>query len=285
MEALYILVILAVGVIVTLYKGINIVPQGEEWLVERLGKFTRTLRPGLNIIIPYIEAVRQKITTRDIILDIPQQEVITRDNAVILTNAVAFIRVTKPENALYGVEDFRLAIQQLIMTTLRSILGEMSLDEALSNRETIKTKLKEQIIDDVADWGVTVKSVEIQDINPSQSMQASMERQAAAERERRAIETTAEGNKNAAILEADGKLAAAQREAKAQILLANASAQAIKMISDNIQDKELPAMFLLGDRYINSLEKISQSSNSKFVIYPADLQGAIKGMLGNVFKK
>jgi regulator of protease activity HflC (stomatin/prohibitin superfamily) len=285
MEALNILVILVIAVIVTLYKGINIVPQGEEWLVERLGKFSRTLNPGLNIIIPYIESVRQKITTRDIILDIPQQEVITRDNAVILTNAVAFVRVTKPENALYGVEDFRLAIQQLIMTTLRSILGEMTLDEALSNREQIKTRLKDQIVDDVADWGVTVKSVEIQDINPSPSMQASMERQAAAERERRAIETTAEGNKNAAILEADGKLAAAEREAKAQIALANASAEAIRMISDNIQDKELPAMFLLGDRYINSLEEISKSANSKFVIYPADLQGAIKGMLGNVFKK
>ncbi len=285
MEALNILVILAIAVVVTLYKGINIVPQGEEWLVERLGKFSRTLKPGLNIIVPYIEAVRQKITTRDIILDIPQQEVITRDNAVILTNAVAFVRVTTPENALYGVEDFRLAIQQLIMTTLRSILGEISLDEALSNREQIKTRLKDQIVDDVADWGVTVKSVEIQDINPSPSMQASMERQAAAERERRAIETTAEGNKNAAILEADGKLAAAEREAKAQIALANASAEAIRLISDNIQDKELPAMFLLGDRYINSLEEISKSANSKFVIYPADLQGAIKGMLGNVFKK
>jgi len=285
MEALNVVVILAILVVVTLYKGINIVPQGEEWLVERLGKFSRVLKPGLNIIVPYIDAVRQKITTRDIILDIPQQEVITRDNAVILTNAVAFVRVTKPENALYGVEDFRIAIQQLIMTTLRSILGEMTLDEALSNREHIKTKLKDAIIDDVADWGVTVKSVEIQDINPSASMQESMERQAAAERERRAIETTAEGNKNAAILEADGKLAAAEREAKAQIVLANASAEAIKMISDNIQDKELPAMFLLGDRYINSLEKISQSANSKFVIYPADLQGAIKGMLGNVFKK
>ena len=285
MEALNILVILAIAVIVTLYKGINIVPQGEEWLVERLGKFSRTLRPGLNIIVPYIEAVRQRITTRDIILDIPQQEVITRDNAVILTNAVAFVRVTTPENALYGVEDFRLAIQQLIMTTLRSILGEMTLDEALSNREQIKTRLKDQIVDDVADWGVTVKSVEIQDINPSPSMQASMERQAAAERERRAIETTAEGNKNAAILEADGKLEAAKREAQAQIALANASAEAIKMISDNIQDKELPAMFLLGDRYISSLEQISKSQNSKFVIYPADLQGAIKGMLGNVFKK
>lgn len=285
MEVLNVVIILAALVVVTLYKGINIVPQGEEWLVERLGKFSRVLKPGLNLIVPYIEAVRQRITTRDIILDIPQQEVITRDNAVILTNAVAFIRVTKPENALYGVEDFRMAIQQLIMTTLRSILGEMTLDEALSNREHIKTKLKDAIIDDVADWGVTVKSVEIQDINPSQSMQASMERQAAAERERRAIETTAEGNKNPAILEADGKLAAAEREAKAQITLANASAEAIRMISENIQDKELPAMFLLGDRYINSLEEISKSPNSKFVIYPADLQGAVKGMLGNVFKK
>jgi regulator of protease activity HflC (stomatin/prohibitin superfamily) len=285
MEALNIVVILVIGLIVTLYKGINIVPQGEEWVVERLGKFSRTLNPGLNIIVPYIEAVRQRITTRDIILDIPEQEVITRDNAVILTNAVTFIRVTNPRDALYGIEDFRLAIQQLVMTTLRSILGEMTLDEALSNRDQIKTRLKDQIVDDVADWGVTVKSVEIQDIAPSPSMQASMERQAAAERERRAIETTAEGNKNAAILEADGKLEAAKREAQAQIALANASAEAIRMISENIKDQELPAMFLLGDRYINSLEQISKSDNSKFVIYPADLQGAIKGMLGNVFKK
>jgi len=284
-QSLLILLILAAGVVITLYKGINIVPQGEEWVVERLGKYSRTLRPGLNIILPYIEKVRTQITTRDIILDIPQQEVITKDNAVILTNAVAFIRVTKPQDAIYGVEDFRMAIQQLIMTTLRSILGEMKLDEALSNRDMIKSRLKDQIIDDVADWGVTVKSVEIQDINPSSSMQASMERQAAAERERRAIETTAEGNKNAAILEADGKLAAAEREAQAQIALANASAEAIGKISNSIQGQELPAMFLLGDRYINSLEKISQSDNSKFVIYPADLQGAIKGMLGDAFKR
>ena len=285
MELLNIVIILVIALIVTLYKGINIVPQGEEWVVERLGKFSRTLNPGLNIIVPYIESIRQRITTRDIILDIPQQEVITRDNAVILTNAVTFIRVTNPRDALYGIEDFRLAIQQLVMTTLRSILGEMTLDEALSNREVIKTRLKDQIVDDVADWGVTVKSVEIQDIAPSASMQASMERQAAAERERRAIETTAEGNKNAAILEADGKLEAAKREAQAQIALANASAEAIRMISENIKDQELPAMFLLGDRYISSLEQISKSENSKFVIYPADLQGAIKGMLGNVFKK
>jgi len=284
-QTLNILIVLVVVVVVTIYKGIKIVPQGEEWLVEKLGKFSRTLHPGLNIIIPYIESIREKVSTRDIILDVPQQEVITKDNAVILTNAIAFIRVTNPVDAIYGVEDFRLAIVNLIMTTLRSIIGEMKLDEALSNREHIKSKLKEQIVDDVSDWGVTVKSVEIQDISPSRSMQESMERQAAAERERRAIETTAEGNKNAAILEAEGKLQAAKKEAEAQVALADASSKAIEMISQKVGDKELPAMFLLGDRYINALENLSKSQNSKFVIYPADLQEAIKGLMGNVLKR
>ena len=285
MEGLNLLVILAIAVVVTLYKGIKIVPQGEEWIVEKLGKFSRTLQPGLNLIIPFIEDIRQRISTRDIIMDIPQQEVITKDNAVIRTNAVAFVRVTNPKDALYGVEDFKLAITNLIMTTLRSIIGEMKLDEALSNREMIKARLKEAIIDDVADWGVTVKSVEIQDINPSGSMQDSMERQAAAERERRAIETTAEGNKNAAILEAQGKLEAAKLEAEAQVALAQASASALEMIADATEGKELSAMFLLGDRYINSLENMSKSPNSKFVVYPADIQATIKGMLGSVFNK
>lgn len=285
MEGLNILVILVIGVIVTLYQGIKIVPQGEEWVIEKLGKFSRTLKPGLNLIVPYIDTVRQRISTRDIIMDIPQQEVITKDNAVIRTNAIAFVRVTNPKDALYGVEDFKLAIASLIMTTLRSIIGEMKLDEALSNREMIKARLKDGIIDDVSDWGVTVKSVEIQDINPSPSMQDSMERQAAAERERRAIETTAEGNKNAAILEAQGKLEASKLEAQAQVALANASAKAMQMIAQATDGKELPAMFLLGDRYINTLDKMTQSPNSKFVIYPADIQGAIKGMLGSVLKK
>ncbi len=279
-----ILVVFIMGIIITLYKGIKIVPQGEEWIIQKLGKFNRTLQPGLNVIVPFVDSVRAKISTRDIIMDIPQQEVITKDNAVIRTNAIAFVRVTNPKDALYGVEDFKLAISNLIMTTLRSIIGEMKLDEALSNREMIKAKLKDNIIDDVADWGVTVKSVEIQDINPSGSMQDSMERQAAAERERRAIETTAEGNKNAAILEARGKLEASKLEAEAQIALANASASAIEMISDAVQGKELPAMFLLGDRYINTLESMSKSPNAKFIVYPADIQASIKGILGSVFK-
>ncbi|NPA51139.1 MAG: SPFH/Band 7/PHB domain protein [Epsilonproteobacteria bacterium] len=267
-------------IILTLYKGIKIVPQGEEWVVERLGRYHKTLKPGLNLLIPYLDSIRAKVSTRDIILDIPEQEVITKDNAVILTNAVAFVRVTKPQDAIYGVENFKEAIINLVMTTLRSIIGEMSLDEALSSREVIKNRLKEQVIDDVADWGVTIKSVEIQDISPSPSMQKAMEQQAAAERERRAIETMAEGKKNAAILEADGKLEAAKREAQAQIALAQASAKAIEEITNSIKDRELPALFLLGDRYINNLEKLSASQNSKIIIYPADIQEALKGLLG-----
>jgi len=284
MISLYLFGVFAAVVIITLYKGIKVVPQGEEWVIERLGKFSRTLSPGLNLIIPYIDGVRFRMTTRDIILDVPQQEVITMDNAVILTNAIAFVRVTRPQDAVYGVEDFRLAIVNLVMTTLRSIIGEMKLDEALSNRDTIKARLKEQIIDDVSDWGVTVKSVEIQDISPSPSMQKAMEQQAAAERERRAVVTKAEGNKNAVILEAQGKLEAAKLEAQAQVALATASAEAISRISNSIQERELPAMFLLGDRYIAALEKLGQSPNGKFVVYPADVQQAIKGMLGGVFK-
>ncbi len=279
------LIVLLFVVIITLFAGIKIVPQGEEWVIERLGKYHKILHPGFNVIIPYMDTVRQKISTRDIILDIPQQEVITKDNAVILTNAIAFVRVTNPRDAIYGIEDFKRAIQNLIMTTLRSIIGEMKLDEALSNRDIIKAKLKDQIIDDAADWGVTVKSVEIQDITPSDSMQDAMEQQAAAERERRAVETRAEGSKNAMILESQGKLEAARLEATAQVALSEASAQAIKNVSEAIEDKELPTMFLLGDRYINTLEKMTASPNSKFVVYPADLQGAIKGMLGSVLKK
>jgi len=254
MEIFYILLFLIGAIVYTMYKGVNIVPQGEEWVIERLGKFNRTITPGLNIITPFLDTIKVRIDTRDIILDVEKQEVITLDNVVIITNAVAFIRVTNPRDAIYGVEDYKLAISQLVKTTLRSIIGEMSLDDALSSREQIKTKLKSQILDDVADWGITVKSIEIQDINPSDSMQASMERQAAAERERRAVETQAEGLKNAAILEAQGKLEAAKREAEAQVALATASSEAIKRLGEAMQGGELPAMFLLGDRYIDAME-------------------------------
>ena len=220
-----------VFVAVTIAKGVRIVPQGEEWIVERLGKYHGTLKPGLNIVIPYLDKIAYQLVTKDIILDVQEQEVITRDNAVILTNAIAFIKVTDPVKAVYGVTDFSEAIRNLIMTTLRSIVGEMELDEALSSRDKIKARLRESIADEAVDWGLTVKSVEIQDIKPSQSMQKAMEMQAAAERERKAVVTRSEGAKQSAILEAEARLESAKRDANAQVMLAEASAEAIRRIT------------------------------------------------------
>jgi len=171
-------------VIVAIIKGVRIVPQGEEWVVERLGKFAGVLNPGLHVINPLFTKVSYKVTTKDIILDVPEQEVITRDNAVILANAVAFIKVSNIERAVYGIENFREAMRNMVQTSLRSIIGGMDLNQALTSRDRIKAELKSAIADEALDWGLTVKSVEIQDIKPSSNMQDAMERQAAAERER-----------------------------------------------------------------------------------------------------
>ncbi|MBV1873494.1 MAG: SPFH/Band 7/PHB domain protein, partial [Gammaproteobacteria bacterium] len=218
---------LALGVvaliIISVAQGVRQVPQGNKWVIERLGKFNRCLNPGLNFIIPYVDKVAYRLTTKDIVLDIPSQEVITKDNAVLVTNAVAYINILSPEKAVYGVEDYNLAIRTLVQTSLRSILGEMTLDDALSSRDYIKSKLKTAISEDIADWGITLKTVEIQDINPSGTMQQAMEEQASAERQRRATVTRADGDKQAAILQAEGKLEASKRQAEAQIILAKSS--------------------------------------------------------------
>ena len=267
-------------VAVTIAKGVRIVPQGEEWIVERLGKYHGTLKPGLNIVIPYIDKIAYQLVTKDIILDVQEQEVITRDNAVILTNAIAFVKVTDPVKAVYGVTDFSEAIRNLIMTTLRSIVGEMELDEALSSRDKIKARLRESIADEAVDWGLTVKSVEIQDIKPSQSMQKAMEMQAAAERERKAVVTRAEGAKQSAILEAEARLESAKRDANAQVMLAEASAEAIRRVSAAIGEQTGPMSYLLGEKYIAALERMGEKDNAKVVVLPADLQEAVKGLFG-----
>lgn len=269
-------------VAITIAKGVRLVSQGEEWVVERLGKYHATLRPGLNILVPYLDRVAYKLITKDIILDVQQQEVITRDNAVILTNAIAFVKVTDPVKAVYGVTDFSEAIRNLIMTTLRSIVGEMELDEALSSRDKIKARLRESIADEAVDWGLTVKSVEIQDIKPSESMQRAMEMQAAAERERKAMVTRAEGEKQAAILEADARLESARRDASAQVMLAEASAESIRRISTSIGTETTPMLYLLGEKYLAALEKMGESDASKIVVLPADLQETLRGLVGRL---
>lgn len=266
--------------LVTIGQGVRQVPQGYKWVVQRLGKYYTTLNPGLNFIIPYIDAVAHKVTTKDMVLDIPSQEVITQDNAVLVTNAVAYINIVSPEKAVYGVEDYVIAIQTLVQTSLRSIVGEMALDDALSSRDHIKAKLKAAISDDIADWGITLKTVEIQDINPSGTMQRAMEEQAAAERARRATVTRADGDKQAAILKAEGELEASKREAEAQVILAEASKTAITLVTTAIGEKELPVVYLLGEKYISSLQQLSQSENSKMVVFPADIPAALQGMMG-----
>lgn len=267
-------------IIFTAAMGVRQVPQGNKWVIERLGKFNLSLQPGLNFIIPYVDKVAYKVTTKDIVLDIPSQEVITKDNAVLVTNAVAYINILSPEKAVYGVEDYQLAIRTLVQTSLRSILGEMSLDDALSSRDHIKAKLKAAISDDIADWGITLKTVEIQDINPSGTMQHAMEEQASAERQRRATVTRADGDKQATILEAEGKLEASRREAEAQIVLAKSSQRAIEFVTEAIGDRELPVTYLLGEKYIQSIEKLSESPNAKSVVFPADIPAAIQGLMG-----
>ena len=282
MDTLIVTAVFVILVIITLSLGVRIVPQGKKYVVQRLGKFHGTIGPGLNLIIPYIDAIAYKVTTKDIVLDIPSQEVITRDNAVIIANAVAYINIVAPEKAVYGVENYEIAIQTLVQTSLRSIVGEMDLDDALSSREQIKAKLKIAISDDIADWGITLKTVEIQDINPSDTMQKAMEEQAAAERERRATVTRAEGEKTAAILEAEGRLEASRRDAKAKVVLAEASQIAIQKVTDVIQNHELPVMYLLGEKYIDSISTMASSENASIVLLPGDLPASVRSLLGTM---
>lgn len=273
-------IIFVVLAIITLYSTVILVPQGYKYIVQRLGKYHATLAPGMNFIIPFMDKVAYKVTTKDIVLDIPSQEVITRDNAVLVMNAVAYINITTPVKAVYGIEDYTWAIQNLVQTSLRSIVGEMNLDDALSSRDHIKAQLKNAISDDISDWGITLKTVEIQDIKPSVTMQSAMEAQAAAERQRRATVTKADGEKQAAILEAEGRLEASKRDAQAQVVLAQASQQAINMVTSAVGDKEIPVAYLLGEQYVKAMQEMAKSDNAKTVVLPADVLQTIRGIMG-----
>ena len=274
------LYVLIVVVAILAWKGIRIVPQGEEWVVERLGKFAGVITPGLHVINPILSKVSYKVTTKDIILEIPEQEVITRDNAVILANAVAFMKVTNIERAVYGIDNFSEAMRNMVQTSLRSIIGGMDLNHALTSRDRIKAELKIAVADEAADWGLTVKSVEIQDIKPSANMQHAMEQQASAERERVAVVTRAEGDKQSLILNAEARLEGARKDAEAQEVAAKASAESIRLISDALKENNSSATFLLGDRYIQALQKMSASENAKIVVIPGDVVSAVKALVG-----
>lgn len=284
-------IVVMLMVFITIFLGVRIVPQGHKFVVQRLGKYHKVLNPGLNFVIPYLDVIAYRVLTKDISLDIPSQEVITKDNAVIMTNAIAFISIIDPPKAVYGIDNYRIAITNLVQTSLRSIVGEMNLDDALSSRDMIKARLKESISDDVSAWGIVVKTVEIQDIKPSQTMQMAMEQQAAAERTRRAAITEAEGKKVAAVLnaegakeaairEAEGKLEASRRDAEAKMIMADATREAIVRVTQAIGDNQLPATYLLGEQYVKAVRDLSASGNAKMVVLPSDVLQAVRGLLG-----
>lgn len=271
-----------------LFQMIRIVPQGEEWVVERLGKFHTILKPGLNFLIPIFDQVQVKLNTKELIQQMKSQEVITKDNAVVIISAVVFYKISDPAKAVYSIDNFELAVANMAATTLRSVIGNMELDASLSGREAIKASVSEKISDHLEQWGLSLTAVEVQDIRPSDSLQEAMEKQAAAEREKKALVMKAEGEKQAAIakaegskqsviLEAEGKLEAARKEAEAKVALANGDKEAMEAIMSQMKNGDA-ASYLLAQRYVDSLKSLGLSENSKVVFLPADLKHSLEGV-------
>lgn len=277
-------------VIGSAFFGVRQVSQGHILVVERLGKFHRELSPGLRFVIPFIEKVAYRVSTKDLIVPIEEQSVISSDNAILTTSATAYISVISPRKAVYGVESFESALKILVQTSLRSIIGTMTLNECLSARERIKVELKAQISEQVSNWGLSIRTIEIEEVLPSASMAKSMEEQSAAIRQKKSEITLAEGQKEARVLEAqgikeslilksEGELEASRRESEAQVILAEASKLALEKIGEAVSDNSLKVQYLLAEKYIESLQDLSSSANSKVVVYPADLTETLKGFM------
>jgi regulator of protease activity HflC (stomatin/prohibitin superfamily) len=285
--------VLVAGAVYTLSQMVRIVPQGEEWVVERLGKYSKTLLPGLNLLIPMIDKVGYKIVTKELIQQTRDQEVITKDNAVVIISAVVFYRVTDPGKASYSISDFESAVANMTTTTLRAVIGGMTLNESLSQRDQIKAQVASKIRDSLSGWGLTLGNLEVQDIRPSANLQEAMERQAAADRDReatiliadgekKAAIAKAEGQKEAAILEAQGKLEAAKLEALAKVELADGDRKAMIIVSQGLASGEIAPHYLLAQRYIDSVKNLADSDNSKVVFMPSDWQQSLAGVVGSL---
>lgn len=294
--------LLIIAVVYAAFTAIVIVPQKDEYIIERFGKYSQTLSAGLNFIVPFIERVAYRVTLKEQVISVPPQEVISKDNAVLSVNAIAYIQVIDAEDAVYGVDSYHRAITSLCQTTLRSIIGTMDLDDALSNREKIKVQLKTDISKEISTWGLSVRNIEIMDVKPSDSMQAAMEAQATAERNRRALVTTAEGEKTAMITKAQGQLESSRLEGESVVVLAQANmrdaivleaeglkeaavkkAEAIKILAEAMGDNPVidPAQFLIAHDYIKAMEEMAKSENAKIIALPADVMATIKNMFPN----
>ena len=284
---------LVVLVILLIFAGIKTVPQGYRYTIERFGRYTRTLEPGLNIIVPFIDRVGAKLNVMEQVLDIPTQEVITRDNASVAADGVAFYQVLNAAQAAYQVANLQNALLNLTMTNIRSVMGSMDLDELLSNRDVINDKLL-RVVDEAANpWGIKITRVEIKDIAPPKDLVDAMARQMKAEREKRAQVLEAEGARNAqilraegakqsAILEAEGQREAAFRDAEARERLAEAEAKATAMVSRAIAAGDVQAInYFVAQKYTEAMAAIGKAPNSKIVLMPMEASSLI-GSLGGI---
>ena len=283
-------VILALAVV---FAAVKVVPQGYEFTVERFGRYTRTLSPGIAILTPFVERVGRRMSLMEQVLPVPRQEVITKDNVTVQVDAIVFIQVIDAAAAAYRVATLEPAITQLVMTNLRTVVGSMELDEVLSQRDAINTRLLTVIDHATSPWGVKVARIEIKDLQPPPDITNAMTRQMKAERERRAViteadgekqaqVTRAEGSKQAAILEAEGRREAAFRDAEARERAAQAEAAATTAVSDAVEKGSVEALnYFVAQKYVEAFGRFATSPNQKTLIVPADL-GALAGAVTGV---
>ena len=295
MDPVIVFVIGAVVAIILILQTLKVVPQGYSYTVETFGKYTKTLMPGLHFIMPIYQSVGRKMNMMETVLDVPQQEVITKDNAMVSCDAIVFIQVIDPVAAAYEVNNLHHAIQNLALTNIRTVVGSMDLDEVLSNRDDINARLLTVIDAATNPWGVKVTRIEIADLSPPADITEAMARQMKAERLKRAEILTAEGDKQSAILkaeglkqsqilEAEGRREAAFRDAEAREREAEAEAKATAMVSQAIAKGDVNAInYFLGQQYVQAFEKLASSPQQKTVIIPAEfssLIGTIEGVKG-----
>lgn len=285
-------VLLFAGVVLVL-KAVRMVPQGYEWTVERFGRYTHTMDPGLHFLIPIVYGVGRKINMMEQVMDVPSQDVITKDNAVVKVDGVVYFQVLDAAKAAYEVAQLEVAILNLVMTNIRTAIGSLDLDESLSKRDEINAKVLVAVDQATHPWGLKVNRIELKDIQPPRDLVDSMARQMKAEREKRAniLEAEghrqseilrAEGDKQAAILEAEGKREAAFREAEARERLAEAEAKATQLVSDAIAAGNVQAInYFVAQKYIEAFKSLAEAPNQKFVMMPMESAGVI-GSLGGI---
>ncbi len=291
-ELIALFAIVVALVVIFFFAGIKVVPQGQQWTVEHFGRYTKTLSPGLNLIIPFIERIGFRLSMMESVLDVPSQTVISKDNAAVTADGVVFYRIIDAAKAAYQVNDLTYAIVNLTITNLRSVLGSMELDHMLSNREEINERLLAAVDLATAPWGIKVTRIEIRDLSMSPELQEAMNLQMTAERHRRAVVTKANGDKEAAILQAQGQREAqvlqAQGEKEAAFLSAEArerealaEAKATSVVSKAISEGDVQALqYFLGIKYVEALQQIGEGDNSKLVLMPLEAAGVTGAVAG-----